>query len=119
MATQTFEKQTKKMKPNETKYGPRMLKTNSTQICLHVPNGSLELFNKYICREQLYLLNDRRQRPGRQRVKQMYLPNDSQEFRGQNGITKHNFTHRINTDNVQDSGEETPIYSPNCDGQEF
>ena len=42
---------------------------------------------------------------------QIYIPNDGQEFLGQNGITKHNFTHVINTENVQQDGrEETQIF---------
>ena len=50
---------------------------------------------------------------------QIYVPNDGQEFLGQNGITKHNFTHVMNTENVQqDGGEETQIFLPD-DGRNF
>ena len=51
---------------------------------------------------------------------QIYVPNDGQEFWGQNGITKHNFTHVMNTENVQqDGGEETQIIYLPDDGRNF
>ena len=41
---------------------------------------------------------------------QLYLPNDGQEFQREHGITKHNFTHEMNTEYVHRTAERKQKY---------